>query len=205
MRLFSPDSKIMLALGHLCDLVILNVVYLFTCLPVFTIGAATAALYTACFPMGTETEGALLRTYFRGFRENFRQGTAVFCLLLPGELLCAGAVWLFYPQAGMTRYACAPFAVVLAVLVFLGCYVYPLLSRFQNTVKQTMKNALLLSIGYLPRTVCMAVLNLLPLGVLLFDPVLFAELGLLWLLFYFAAAAFLSTLLLRRVLKPYMT
>lgn len=46
---FSMNSKVMQMLGRIEDLMVLNVVYVITCIPIFTIGAATAALYTV-FP-----------------------------------------------------------------------------------------------------------------------------------------------------------
>ena len=64
---FSPDSKIMQFFSRLTDLILLNVVFLLTCIPVFTIGAANAALYRVCFRMDTDKEEPLFRSYFRSF------------------------------------------------------------------------------------------------------------------------------------------
>ena len=79
--MFSPDSKIMQVLARLSDLVILNFLYLITCIPVFTIGAANTALYSVCFRMLRE-EGGVVKPYFRAFRDNFRQGTGIWLILL---------------------------------------------------------------------------------------------------------------------------
>ena len=91
----------------------------------------------------------------------------------------------------------------MALVVFIYCYAFPLLSQFSNTVKATLKNALLLGIGYLPRSLLMAALNFLPLALLLTDFVLFLQLGFLWTFLYFSAAAYLNALLLRKVFAPY--
>jgi hypothetical protein len=80
--LFDPDSLIMHIIGRFCDIVILNIVFLLTCIPLFTIGAANAALYDVVFRMDTEREGKLLSTYFRSFLENIRQGTLLWLVLL---------------------------------------------------------------------------------------------------------------------------
>ena len=54
--LFSIDSKFMQVLSRIYDIAVLNMLYLLTCLPIFTIGAATSALYAVCFRMGTDRE-----------------------------------------------------------------------------------------------------------------------------------------------------
>lgn len=51
--IFSPDSRFMRIMGCVADLILLNLCYLLTCVPVLTIGAASAALYTVCFRFGT--------------------------------------------------------------------------------------------------------------------------------------------------------
>ena len=67
---FSLDSKFMQVMSRVADLIILNVIYLVTCLPVVTIGAASTALYTVCFRLGTAREGSLVKGYFRAFRDD---------------------------------------------------------------------------------------------------------------------------------------
>ena len=54
MSFFSLDSKFMQALSRIADLILLNLVFLVTCIPIFTIGAASAALYSVAFRLGTE-------------------------------------------------------------------------------------------------------------------------------------------------------
>lgn len=43
--IFNLDSPVMTILTEIADLIILNLIYLFFCMPIVTIGAATAALY----------------------------------------------------------------------------------------------------------------------------------------------------------------
>ena len=87
---FSLDSKFMQAMSRVADLIILNVIYLVTCLPVVTIGAAGTAMYTVCFRLGTDREGSLVKGYFRAFRDEFRQATLIWLfLLLFGAAACA--------------------------------------------------------------------------------------------------------------------
>ena len=65
----SPDSKFMQAVSRITDLVLLNVLFLLTCLPVFTVGAAVSSLYCVCFQLLRNREGGIFKSYLRAFRE----------------------------------------------------------------------------------------------------------------------------------------
>ena len=203
--IFSPDSKIMLALTGLADLMILNLLFVATCIPVFTIGAASSALYTVCFRMIRQEEGHIISGYLRSFRENFRQGTGIWLILL--LLAAVGALnlgWLDSIGGLMQTVMRLVTVMVLAILAFIHAYVFPLQSQFRNTVKVTLSNAFLLSIGHLPRTMLITVLNLFPLGLLAVNLYTFLDSALVWFVIYFSGTAFLNSLLLKKVFAPYM-
>lgn len=202
--LFSPDSKFMQVLSRLTDIILLNMVFLLTCLPIFTIGAANTALYTVCFRMDTDREEGLFRTYFRAFRDNFRQGTVLWLiLLLFGSAACVNTL-LFLSQSGILRYAFALFIILFVLVIMVFSYTFPLLSQFSNTVKDTLKNAILLSIAYLPRSILMAAINLFPWVLLVVNLYSFLQLGFLWVVLYFGAAAFFHSRVLHKVFAPYL-
>lgn len=203
MRLFSPDSKLMISMARLGDLTILNFLYLLTCLPVFTIGAATTALYTVSFRNTRDWENGLVRTYFRSFRDNFKQGTCLWLILL----VCGGAAfldaWLFYRLTGPVRKLYIVFALLFALVLLTAAYAFPLLSQFENGTKGTLKNALLLSIGYLPRSLLMVVMNIFPFYFLITSWIVFFKAAFLWVFWYFSSIAYFNALLLKKVFKPY--
>lgn len=201
---FSSDSKLMQAMGRIGDLVILNLLFFISCLPLFTIGAASAALYTVCFQMGTEKESGIFRTYVHAFRENFKQGTVVFLILALFLLAGFFDTLLLSSLAGWLRYGCILTAILLVLAVLMYSYAFPLLSQFSNGIRATLKNALFLSLGYLPRSLLIAVLNVFPTALALLDLYLFLQAGFLWVFLYFSAAAYLSTLLLKKVFARYM-
>lgn len=198
--LFDPDSQIMRFLARLADLVILNVVFLFTCLPLFTIGAAISALYSVVFAMDTEREGKALSTYFRAFRENFRQGTAVFLvLLLFGAASCVN-MSQFSGIGGGLGYGLFLLAMLVLILtVFTATFAFPLISQFRNTTGAMLKNALLLSLSHLPRAILAGGINAFPWLVLLVNFYAFLRLGILWFALYFSAAAYYNSRILKKV------
>lgn len=200
--LFDPESQFMQFLIRLCDLILLNIVYLLTCIPLFTIGAATAALYDTVFRMDTEREGKLMATYFRGFRENFRQGTAVWLLLV----LYGVATWMnmniFSDMGGGFGYGLFVLAMVIVVVgVFVHAYVFPLMSRFRYKTGALLQNSLLLSVLYLPRTLAVCVINVFPWVLMFVNLYAFCKLGGLWFALYFAAAAYFNSRLLKKVVE----
>lgn len=202
--LFDPDSKIMLAIGRFTDIVILNVVFLLTCLPVFTIGAANTALYDAVFRMDTPQEGGLLINYFRSFRTNWKQATLLWLLfLLFGAATIVNMVY-FSGFGGISGYLLLLITMLALVVLGMGfSYCFPLLSQFSNTTFQTLKNALLLSIAHLPRTALVLVINCFPWVLIFVNLYAFAKLTCLWAFLYFAAAAYLNSRVLNHVFQPY--
>ena len=201
--LFDPESPVMQFMGRLGDLVFLNLVFLLTCLPLFTIGAANAALYTVVFAMDTEREGKLLPTYFRAFRENFRQGTSVWLIL---ALFGAASILNMTLSSGMDgiggRILLLFSLLVLILLIFVFSYGFPLMSRFLNTTGNTLKNALLLSVAHLPRSLVLAVINCFPWVLIYVNLYAFFRISFLWLALYFSAAAYCASRILKAVFDP---
>ncbi len=198
--LFDPDSRFLQFLIRLCDLILLNVVYLLTCLPLFTIGAATAALYDTVFRMDTERESKLMTTYFHAFRENFRQGTAVWLLLVVYGIATWMNMNIFSDMGSQFGYGLFVLSMVIVVIgLFVAAYVFPLMSRFQYKTGALLQNALLLSVLYLPRTLLVCIINAFPWGLLLVNLYAFCKLGFLWFALYFAAAAYFNSRVLKKV------
>lgn len=201
--MFSPYSKTMQIIGRITDLILLNILFLITSLPLFTIGASASALYTMCFRLMREEYSGIIKPYFRAFRANFRQSTAAWLVLL---LLILPTVFYFdrlFQTEGPLRYAGLVFFLILVLGLMTASYVFPWISQFQNTTKQSLLNALILSISHLPRTVCILVIHLLPAALWVFQYELFLNVSFLWIALYFAAAAYMATGLLWHVFKPY--
>ena len=201
--LFDPDSLVMRFVSRFADIVVLNVVFLLTCIPVFTIGAANTALYDVVFRMDTEREGKLLAAYFRSFKDNFRQSTALWlALLLFGIATYVNMTRFSFLGESSYTLGYALFVVSMLVLVlevFIFSYSFPLLSRFRNSTRRTAVNALLLAVGNLPRTLVVSVINCFPWALLVVNFYTFMQLGFIWLAMYFAAAAYWGSRVLKKV------
>lgn len=203
MHVFSPDSKLMICLSRLGDLVLLNFFFLLTCLPVFTIGAAITALYTVSFRNTKEWENGL-KVYFKAFISNFKQATVIWLILLVVGGCTLFDTILFYQMTSAVHYLFIPSAILLILVIFTASYAFPLLSRFNNGNKQTLKNALYLSLGYLPRSLAIAALNVIPFVLLFLDLILFMNAAFLWIFLYFSSITYFNALLLKKVFAPYL-
>lgn len=201
--MFSPDSKIMQILSRIADLILLNILFLLTCLPVFTIGAATTAMYTLCFRMLRQEEGNILKPYFRAFKENFRPATGVFAIL--ALILIPDYFYFdrFFHADGPAYYAFYFFVFLAALTLLAAGFAFPWVSQFRNSISQTLSNALLLSVSHLPRALAIAAINLLPAVLWIANYDLFTKISFLWLALYFAAAAYMNAAILYPVFKPY--
>ena len=82
MPFFSYESKfsqMMIKLSYSCWL---NLLWLICSIPVFTLGAATTALYDVSLKIVRDEETSITRQFFRSFRRNFRQSTVLWLILL---------------------------------------------------------------------------------------------------------------------------
>ena len=170
-RFFSLDSPLMTFLSKVADLMILNIITLFLCIPVITAGDAMTALYYMTIKMVREEECYVVRGYFKSFKENFKQATVIWVLAVLVFLVLVGDFSII--RSGVLsfgRVMTILLIIVSVIYVFTMLYVFPVLSRFDNTVKNTIRNAFLMSILNLPRTVLMVIINLLPAALFLLIP-----------------------------------
>ena len=81
-KLFNMDNKFFTVMGHVADLMILNIVFLICCLPVVTIGASLTALHYVTLKMARNEESYIVRSFFKSFKQNFRQATIINLIML---------------------------------------------------------------------------------------------------------------------------
>ena len=201
--MFSPDSRFMQILTRVTDLILLNFLFLITCLPIITIGAAASALYTLCFSLMREEYSSITKAYFKAMKANFKTATAAWGILLMAAVPAAYYLTLTSGADGILRYAGLILILIIAAALMTASYVFPWISQFDNTALQSLKNALILSISQLPRTAAILAINLMPVIVWYINADLFAQISFLWIALYSAAAAYMNTGLLWHIFKPY--
>lgn len=204
MKFLSIDSKFIAFLTRVADLMILNMIYILCCIPIFTIGAATTALYTVVFRLGTVREAGVVKPFFAAFRSNFKQATILWMIFLPIAALLMFNIGFTSNMENWIHYLFIFFALLLAGVLFAGAYAFPLLSQFENSTKQLVHNAVLLSLGYFPKTILITAINVLPVVLMMRMPLLFLNLWVVWFAFYASVSAYLNTKLFRKIFAPFM-
>ena len=83
-RIFDLDGPVLGTLNKIADLLWLNILTIICCLPVFTIGASLSAAHYVCLKLYRGEEGYVTKDFFKAFKMNFAQGSAlgVLCLVL---------------------------------------------------------------------------------------------------------------------------
>lgn len=192
----------MQALTRLTDMVILNILFIISCIPIVTIGASVTALYSVTLKMAKNEESYISSGFLRAFKTNFRFGTLSWMLLLISGII----LWMDYRALSVMSFSNKGFlyAVLIAALIlflFPAIYIFPYIARFENTLKNTLKNAFLMSILQLPYTILF--LLILAAAVLLTLCVDIRIAGFLWIVIGFSGIAYLNSILFRRVFRKF--
>lgn len=160
---FNPEKGIWAWLSTLVDVVGLSVLWIALCLPVVTIGPATAALYHTVVKCVRGRESGAFGDYLRSFRANFKVGLGATLIMIPLFLLLLGGYrivcWYGTHLGGMAYilYVAYYFALVLPAGVL--CWLFPLLGRFEYSVRELFRTAFQLTIAHLPSTVIVVLLT----------------------------------------------
>lgn len=160
-KLFNFESPLIRFLSRLGDLIILNLLFLFTSLPIVTIGASWTALYYVTLKMVRDEEGSVPESYFRAFRQNFHQATLIWLGVLVLAALLVLDLWVLREAAGSPAELLRSCVLLLGLLLLMVLqYLFPGLARFEASVKDTVRNACLLALGNLPKTALMTAASL---------------------------------------------
>lgn len=162
-QLFNMDNPVWVAMGKLADLIILNCLVIICSLPLFTIGASWTALYYVTIRMVRKEESYITKDFFHSFKENFKQATMIWLgiVLIIVVFTLDYRIYKLMPTV-MPKPVIIIVLIVALVLMVTTIYIFPVLSRFQNTTINTVKNAFLMSVVHLPYTIVFLLLLLLP-------------------------------------------
>lgn len=194
------DNPIIRGIGRIADFVILNLLWLICSLPVITIGASTTALYTVMLKLVKNEEGYIAKGFLKAFKDNFRQGTILWLLfMLSGSILIVDFSSLKFMPGNVAGIMQVLFLVMGCLLVGMAVYAFALQARFENTIKSTLKNALILVFAKLPYTLLIILFSIGPVIITILTPQTLMIGLLLWLFIGAALVAWLNSFLLRHV------
>lgn len=202
-NLFNPDSIFFQFLSRVGDLILTNALFLLCSLPVVTMGASLAAMHKITQDLVFDNEMGIWKTFWKAFKENFRQATIVWvaALVIIVSLICDWLLIMTYFSGTMATVMYVLLAVLAVIVACVTAYMIPLLVRYRNTLREHLSNAIVLAIIKLPKTIGLVLLNLLPLIILVLSIQVFVQTLIFWIFIGFAFTTFLESHLLKGVFE----
>ncbi len=197
--LFRPDSPLMITINQITDCIFLSLFWILGCFPIVTMGASFAALYDATYRGFREEEKYSWQRFFAVFKTNWKAGILpTFIFLGVSALLTRAMVALWnaavYGEISWMLFSAGAFVGVL-VLGMLSI-LFPMLSRFNNSLTDLMKNTVLLGLANAPGTLALGFVN----AVTVFLCIRFV----FPLFFMPSLAALVGSLFIEPMFRPYM-
>lgn len=159
-NLFNYENGIMSAISAIADSMILGVLWVICSIPVFTIGAASAAFYYAYNKCVCQKTGYIWQTFFSGFKSSFKQATQIWLIVLG----LAAIVIIDYRLLGLMGNTTplvllvqTALIVVALFVVLWALYLFPYIARFESDNKTVMKNCALIAVANIPWSILLLV------------------------------------------------
>ena len=203
MNIFHYESKFNQIAMNVADLILINLAYIVCCIPIFTIGAAQAGLFTGIrVLLDPKDDSSVLKSFFKGFANGFGKITVVNLILL--AVLAGLTMLMGYTMtlmlAGGSKLSFIITIVAMCIVYIVHSVSGPFHATFGCTVGQLIRNSLFMLIAYPLRCLATAVLVLLPLAVLMIWPRIFMG-GLMALTALYYSVAYLMIFSLMK--KPF--
>ena len=202
------DSGILRILSATADLIVLNLLFIFCSLPIFTIGPALTAMHYVTLRMVRNEESHIVKDFFRSFRQNISQGIIIHIVFSVISIILAFNVYVLWNlmEAGwIYKYLLILTVLLSALHIMTFIYVFPVLAQFNNTIRNTIKNARFMALKHFSFTLAMFLVTVCPIICALFinyflewEIVIFALIG-------FALIAYFNSRFLVRIFDQYIT
>lgn len=199
-EIFNINNKFFQGFNKVIDCIGLSVLWLLSCIPIVTIGAANTALYYTMNKVIRHGRGYVWGEYWHAFKSNFKQSTLVWLILLLVDVFMGIDCYIMfqYARAGeKIGVLYVVFIIFIAAITMWGNCIFPYIARFENDTKSVFKNTLFIALANLPWTLLLFVIYVAAcIAVFLILPVVFFMPGLY---------AFFSNLILEKVFRKYMS
>ncbi|MEZ2715784.1 DUF624 domain-containing protein [Bacillus circulans] len=202
--LFQIDGLIGRNLARMVDIFLLNLIFILFSLPVVTIGASLTALYTVSFKITNGEYPFVWRSYIKAFKKNLKQSSFVWFLLIGVAVILFGDIYYLVYTTGIWK------IIFMSLTLFFGflygtliLYIFPYLSRFEDSIKTGMVNSLLMGGFHFPFLVLLFIINYLPIIFILSSFTGFMT-GIYFFTFGgFSIIAFVNTIIFKKIFSKY--
>lgn len=199
-RLFNMDNGFFRAISKLVDCIWLSFIFLITCIPVFTVGASMTALYYTVQKSLKNDRGYIGSEYWHAFKTNFKQSTCAWLIVLIVGIVFSWDLRIMQAldKAGNPLgKVYVLFGVLLALEIIWASYLFPYIARFENNLRSIMKNAALMAILNLPKTIVLFVYIVVTGVIIYVMPIA--------ILFMPSVFTWMQNLTLEKIFRKYMT
>lgn len=203
-RLFNPNNIVMQILSRVFDLMLLNFLFLISSIPVITLGASLSALYYVCLKIVRREDPYIWKNYWKAFRQNLGQSTAILLLFLAAGCLI-GIDLRILAASGSSLFKIARIVLFAAALVLICMllYVFPIISHFSCTTGQALRNSALMALAHLPCTALLLAMYVLIVYLTEISSKIFAAIILLCGLCGFSLVVLISCVAFDRIFRHY--
>ena len=198
--MLQPGSRLIRFLTAVCDLMILNILLVLSCVTVVFSGDGVVSLYTVTLRMFRGTEYSPGKSFLWALRGNFIPSVPSTLLLLADVTMIAVLRRVLYAETLLL--SPTVFVLLTIITIFLTAllsYLFPLTARFNNTFVRHLGNAARLAVANLPVTFLITGVNLLPVILPLLFPQMLGIVAAFWLVVGFSAGAWMNSFYLNRI------
>lgn len=196
-RFFNLENPVWRFVGNLADLFLLSILWYLSCIPVFTLGTGTTAMYYVTLKMASNQEGYTFSSFLKSFKQNFKPATLIWLIFLAiGLVLAADFHWSLNAGNLFSTAMFLPFAVVAVLYLLCLALIFPLVARCDNTIKTTIGMCFAMSVrNFLPvLSAIMVTAGFFAVGLFIFWPLLLLAPGL---------SAYINSFIFNRILTKY--
>ena len=200
-NLFSLDNPLMQFLTRACDLIIVNLLFIISCIPVVTVGAAICGLTKVCQAIVMGDERGIWKLYTSGFKDNFKQATIVWLsiLVVAASLVCYWLLVINFCRGALATVLLILMAVLAVVVLALSVYLFPLIARYENSLREHVRNAGILAITRLLLTPLLIVFTAVPFVLPFISLEAYLQTMIFWVLIGFAFLSYMANLCLKPI------
>lgn len=172
--LINVEGKFFRFLERMANCVFLSCLWSLFSLPVITIGASTSALYYAMHKVVKLESGHLFKTFWKGFRDNFKKGTILWGILLLVYAFIGVDLYVSYVLSGADSFlswVTVLLIVVAVVLTFWSLHWFPYIAHVEDSIKAILRNTLIMCIQNFGKAFVLFLLYALCIAILVFLPI----------------------------------
>lgn len=205
MNLLNEDNIVHIFLNKIGDIIIANLLFIFCCIPIITVGPSLTALYHCSLRSVKGNNNGTIKTFFRAFKQNFLQSIIIWVFFLVVSFILIGN--LQFLQNNYTTIGRFLFYVSLGIsglVIILALYIFAVIAAFENKITMLIRNSFAFAFLHFPSSILIAIVSILPMVMTYRDLELLPLYACCWFFFGFGLTAYLNSLLFYRMFKPFL-